>query len=157
MLTQQITNYEEAYRVALVASELIENVCRYSTGGMASIDLEQGKNKSDIELRIRNLTKKENIEEFKKVFSIINSGSALDAYKAMMLRVVNSDDNSLSQLGLARIRYEGRSELDYEVESDIKPLMKGNISIDRNNKPLVLCIKSKMSIELKDNGEAHGV
>jgi anti-sigma regulatory factor (Ser/Thr protein kinase) len=56
MLTQKITNHDEAFRVALVASELMENVCRYSSGGTASIILEQGTNKSDIELRIRNIT-----------------------------------------------------------------------------------------------------
>jgi hypothetical protein len=157
MLTQKITNHDEAYRVAIVASELMENVCRYSTGGTASIVVEQGKNREDIVVSIKNITKNENIEGFKKIFAMISSGSALEAYKNMMLRIIDNKDNTISQLGLARIRYEGRSELSYEIESDIESLTEGKTILNEDNRLLVLCVRSKMSIQPKDNGETHEV
>jgi hypothetical protein len=75
----------------------------------------------------------------------------------MMLRVVNSKEGTLSQLGLARIRYEGRSELTYEIESDVESLAEGKAMFDKNNRAFVLCVRSKMSIVPKDNGETHEV
>ncbi|MBN2531751.1 MAG: hypothetical protein JXB88_02605 [Spirochaetales bacterium] len=156
ILSRKITNYDEAYRVALVASELMENACRYSTIGGASIELEQGINETHIEFRIKNITKEENIKEFEKIFHIINTGSAGEAYKEMMLRVINRNDETISQLGLARIRYEGQSEISYEIESDLEPLLKGSERID-SQKQRILCVKSKMSIIPKKIGEAHGI
>lgn len=156
ILSQKITSYEEAYRVALVASELMENACRYSTMGGASIELEQEIDQTHIEFRIKNITKEENIKEFKKIFNLINKGSAGEAYKKMMMRIINSKDDTISQLGLARIRYEGRSEITYEIESDIEPLLKGSENID-NHKQLILCIKSKMTITPKEIGVTHGI
>jgi hypothetical protein len=156
MLSQKITSYDEAYRIALVASELMENACRYSTIGGAIIELEQGNNQASIEFRIKNITREKNVEEFKKILGFINSGSAGDAYKKMMMRVINNSDNTISQLGLARIRYEGKSELSYEVEPDIKPLLKGRESMN-NGEYLILCVKSKMFITPKEIGEPHDI
>jgi hypothetical protein len=157
ILSQKITSYEEAYRVALVASELMENACRYSTSGGACLELEQGiSNTTQLEFRIRNITKEENIKEFKKIFELINNGSAGEAYKKMMMRIINNDGSTVSQLGLARIRYEGRSEISYEIESDIKPLLLGRENM-YNHKQLILCVKSTMSITPKEIGENHGI
>ncbi|MBN2444424.1 MAG: hypothetical protein JXJ04_23880 [Spirochaetales bacterium] len=157
ILSKQITNHDEAYRVALVATELLENVCRYSTGGMASIILKQGEKKSEIELSIRNITNKENFNNFKKIFEIISEGSATEAYMKMMVRIVNAKDNKFSQLGLARIRYEGQSELAYEIDPDITSLMEGTEHFDNDNSSLVLCVKNKMSIIPKNQGETYGI
>lgn len=157
ILSQKLTTDDEAYRIALVASELLENACRYSTIGKASIELEQVNDKDQIECRIKNITKKENIEEFKKIFDLINSGSAAEAYKNMMLRIISRKDNKLSQLGLARIRYEGHSELTYEIESDLNQLVEGTVSSDNVNQNVILSIRSKMSITQKKNGESNGI
>ncbi|MBN2533321.1 MAG: hypothetical protein JXB88_10535 [Spirochaetales bacterium] len=156
ILSQKITSHEEAYRVALVASELMENACRYSTEEGINIELEQDMDNTHIELRIKNITHKENIKKFKKIFELINNGSAREAYKKMMIRVINSKDDAISQLGLARIRYEGHSEISYKIESDIKPLLKGRKNV-YNDKQLVLCIKSKISITPKGIGETDGI
>ena len=62
ILAQKVTNSEDAYRIAIVATELMENACRYSTMGGASIELEQEIDKTHIEFRIKNITKEENIK-----------------------------------------------------------------------------------------------
>jgi hypothetical protein len=154
ILSKKITNYDEAYRVAIVASELMENACRYSTMGEASIELVQDINKTDIEFRIKNITNEENIQEFIKIFDLAYTGPAVDAYKKMMMRVINSKDDSISQLGLARIRYEGRSKISYEIEKDIEQLAKVKGELDDRHQR-ILCIKSKMTVIPKEMGESN--
>lgn len=156
ILTRKVTNSEGAYRIAIVASELMENACRFSTAGEACIELEQDINKTHIEVRIKNITNEKSINEFIKIINLINSGTAGEAFKKMMIRVINNDDDTESQLGLARIRYEGRSEISYEIESNIKPLLKGNEQID-TNKHRILCVKSRMSVLPKEVRRIHGI
>jgi hypothetical protein len=156
ILSKKITSYDEAYRVAIVASELMENACKYSSTGGASIELEQKKNKTDIEFRIKNVTKEENIQKFIKIYNLVCSGPAEEVYKKMMIRVINSENNTVSQLGLARIRYEGCSDISYNVESDLKQLVKDSENLDKH-KFKILCVKSKMTITPKETGETHGI
>ena len=156
ILSKKITSHDEAYRVAIVASELMENACKYSTIGGASIELEQDKNKTDIEFRIKNITKEENILEFIKIYNLVYSGPAGEVYIKMLMRIMDSKNDAISQLGLARIRYEGCSEISYEIENDIEQLLKDRESIDNHNQR-ILCVKSKMTIIPKEIGESHGI
>ncbi|MBN2536333.1 MAG: hypothetical protein JXB88_25850 [Spirochaetales bacterium] len=154
-LSQKIADKKEAYRIAIIASELMENACKYSATGEAVIELEQ-KTDNKIEFSIKNITKKENIEEFKKILNMINKGPAKETYKNMMLRAINADNNKVKQLGLARVRYEGHSEITYETRDDIHALLENTKNTKMNNDLMVLNIKIKTFIIPGQKGEVNG-
>lgn len=156
MLSSKITDYTSAYRVGLVASELIENVCKYSAVGGASLEMEQNNNNPEFFLRLRNVTDQKAIGQLKEVHEMIYKGSAKKVYKKMMLRSLHRDISK--QLGLARIRYEGQAEISFIVESDIRHLIDPyDLPKAQDKELVVLCVQIKTILSpQKQKGETDG-
>ncbi len=117
ILSTGIVDLDDAKKVATASSELVENVVKYSAAGGAVIDVKKDPEKGKISLTIKNIASLTNIETFESIYKTIIDGDPKEVYKKMMLRSFNDPEHS--QLGLARIRYECRGDIFYEISDDI--------------------------------------
>lgn len=153
LLAKKVTDQTQAYRISMTVTELLENVCKFSATGGVAIEIDQNEEKSQIALSVKNIAKMENIDQFKYIFSLINKGSPREAYRNMMLRSLKFKNVSIRQLGLARIRYEGNSNLSYKIEKDISKLLNRSKNETMDKKDLkTLNIKILFPISSTEGG-----
>ena len=147
LLSNKVTDETQAYRISMTIAELMENVCKFSAVGGAAIEIEHLEEKSQITVSVKNITRLENIEQFKYIFSLVNKGTAREAYRNMMLRSIKFKDVSIRQLGLARIRYEGNSNISYKTEKEISKLLNNSANkIKDSDKLKTLNVKLQFPI-----------
>jgi len=146
MLSGKLFGLEVEKKVSTATSELIENIVKYSTGSVAKLAIKCQHSDPTIVLVASNVVSSHLLVKFESIFSEVNKGEAKEAYKEMMLRSLC--DTQLSQLGLARIRYECHGIISYDVSESydvsdfadvsFKP---EQISNDSNNKLLSISVK----------------
>ncbi len=121
ILSSGIVIPEDAEKVAMATSELVENLVKYSTIGGSAIFLEKDYGADKITLMTKNIADTEKLEMFVSVFDEIKEGDPQEIFKKMMLRSLTDPDTS--QLGLARIRCECCAEVSYELSDDLEQVI----------------------------------
>lgn len=104
-----------AQRVSMIAGELLENAVKYSNGGesMARITIEnEGRT---IQVQVSNTADPEHIEILHQEFATMKDLSPQEGY-LQKLKEASSRSDGQSQVGLARVRHEGQTELVLLVE-----------------------------------------
>src|SRR5690349_1481675 len=99
-------------RVGLIVHELIENAVRY--GDEQELEVRLERSQDDVVIRVINTTSDERAESLRKVFEELAKLPPADAY-TRALQHASSLPASQSGLGLPRIRYEGRVELELDT------------------------------------------
>lgn len=109
-------NRELASRVAMAAAELVENAVKYTTSSKVLFRLiarlENGV--AIIRLETENEARPELIETVERIVADVGEGDGMDAYLRCM-RAIPEKSAATSQLGLARIRFEGRMTLEAQI------------------------------------------
>jgi hypothetical protein len=104
-----------AQRIALIISELLENAIKYSSGRQAMTRIAVEDNGNQVKAQVTNTAGEENIAELKKTFEDISKHPPQEAYLKRLERAATRTDEK-SQVGLARVRFEGRADLRLNVE-----------------------------------------
>jgi hypothetical protein len=114
-LSIAISNQKQADQIAMSVSELVENAVKYSddTETYLKINL-LAHDHNRIEVIVKNHAKQDQAESLVKFVNEINSLPPLESYMDRMRKSVELD---ISQLGLARIRYEAGAELKAQYEN----------------------------------------
>ena len=117
-----LNSIENADKISLASSELVENAIKYSSRDDIPIrfKLTIGKAGSEVRLRmeVQNHSTDENIEIIKVEFDKIMKNSPYEAYLKKVEEIAARDDGK-TMLGLARIRYETGCELNIKIENTI--------------------------------------
>ncbi|MGE5708360.1 MAG: hypothetical protein ACM3YO_08505 [Bacteroidota bacterium] len=108
-----LDNTEIAYRISMAAHELLENAVKYSTEGTESVHCSFGIEPDHIWLLVENDASADHIQTLLDEFASINEGDPLQVYISKMERALTSEK---SQLGFARIRWEGQADLSLETQ-----------------------------------------
>ena len=105
----------DAYRVAMTAHELIENLVKYSsdTKSLVEVDVRQQGDQSVVSVRTKNRAAPEQVEELRR--SLERVSQAPDPVAVYDELVRTSPERQGSGLGFARIRAEAEMNLDYSV------------------------------------------
>lgn len=116
-------NSEIIEALRMVSTELVENAVKYGepVPGMAGIEYELIVDEKIISIRVDNgVVNDSNIDQVKKSIDKIRScKDRFKLYTDRLSELMESPKLGESQLGLYRIAYEGRCELDYKFEEDI--------------------------------------
>lgn len=106
---------EFSERVGVTVHELLENAVKYSANpdGLVhcSVDLRDGR----LAVQVDNMARPEHIDCLRREYDTVSSGNPLEVY---IEKMASDIDGGSSQLGLARIRYEGEAELLLSIEND---------------------------------------
>jgi hypothetical protein len=123
MLSRSGLGDDEAYALSMVAQELLENAVKYGASGAEVIRLLVRVADEDVTVEVRSQVDGDarSLEAFGGVVGRLRA--APDPYEAYVerLRLVaaGADAGGASELGLARIAYEGRCALDFRVDEGI--------------------------------------
>jgi hypothetical protein len=94
-----------ADKIAMAASELLENAVKYAVGEETRVKVGLSTQNGDVDISVSNKASPEAIAGLKTVWDTVMSGDPLAAYVQMMRDAATRNDGK-SQLGLVRIRYE---------------------------------------------------
>jgi hypothetical protein len=117
-LAISIVDQTKADKIAMAASELLENAVKYASGEDTHISVNVSPKTEKISVRVTNIATPESIETLKNVYTKITKGNSLDAYVSQMKEAALRSDGK-SQLGLARIRYETGGDLKMEIDGNV--------------------------------------
>jgi len=105
-LTISISDQVKVDKIAVAASELLENSVKYASGEETGIGIKvYPSDDEEITVVVENSATPEAIELLKALFEKISQGNPLETYVNQMKEAALRKDG-MSQLGLARIRYE---------------------------------------------------
>jgi hypothetical protein len=111
---------DEAYALAMVAQELLENAVKYGAPGAGPVQLsiQVGPDEVTVEVKSRVGVDDAHLRRFDATIQWIRGfQDPFEAYVERMKRVfARSLANGESGLGLARIAYEGRCAIDFYVD-----------------------------------------
>jgi hypothetical protein len=114
-LAISITDHAKADKIAMAASELLENAVKYASRDDTHIVIKVAPNTEKMSIAVENSATPEAIAVLREVYQKITTGDPLQMYIAQMKEAaVRSDGKSC--LGLARIRYETGGHLWLDVE-----------------------------------------
>lgn len=99
-------------RVSMAAHELLENAVKYSSSKESPVECTLDFDEREIRVSVSNDAKPEQLAELQAQFAEIKEGDPLTVYLTKMQASLGSDK---SQLGLARIQYEGEARLELTV------------------------------------------
>jgi hypothetical protein len=116
-LAISIVDQAKADKIAMAASELLENAVKYASGEDTHISVNVSPKTEKISVRVTNQANPSSVETLKQIYAKINKGNALDSYVAQMKEAALRSDGK-SMLGLARIRYETGGELSLKIEGN---------------------------------------
>ncbi|NOY09343.1 MAG: hypothetical protein GXP33_10945 [Spirochaetes bacterium] len=116
-LAISLTDLSKVDKIAMAASELLENAVKYSREERIKINIMVSKELKRVDVYVENKTSAESIEILKKEYEKIMEGTALEAYIKKM-REAGLRNDGKSQLGIARIRYETGGRLMLETEDN---------------------------------------
>jgi hypothetical protein len=105
-----------ADRVAMTAHELLENAVKYSETPDRPVTCALLLGEGTVGIRVSNHADKTHAETLTGQFAEVMDGDPLEVYLAKMQASLGSDH---SQLGLARIRYEGEARLALTIDHDL--------------------------------------
>lgn len=115
---QVLGDADATSRVAMAAHELMENVAKYSSGGEGSVEVElsQRDGQSYVQVSTRNRASPEQRETLQYLISELRRADDPIAYYDSV--IVKSLRSKGSGLGLARIRAEGKMDVDLSIDGD---------------------------------------
>lgn len=112
-----VSDQAKADRVAMAASELLENAVKYGTSDDTHCVVQAQADRGLIRASVTNQASAAGAEELRLVYQKIMTGSPLEAYITQMREAATRSDGK-SQLGLARIRYETNADLSLAITPD---------------------------------------
>jgi hypothetical protein len=123
MLTASGLTPDEAYQLAMVAQELLENAVKYGAfaiGEQIGLDLRVAPDDVTVEVKSRAGVDDANLRRFDQTIQWIRGfQDPFEAYVERLKHVAGEPYASgESGLGLTRIAYEGRCALDFYVDED---------------------------------------
>lgn len=114
---------EEAEALSMVAQELIENAVKYGGGGDEAIRLSLRVEEAGVTVEVRSRVPADGAHLATLGGAVARLRACPDPYQAWVERLQRaagrSDAVGGSELGLARIAYEGRCALDYRVDAGV--------------------------------------
>jgi hypothetical protein len=113
IILEQTNNQTIAKLISSAAAELMENAYKYSVtkGGMIAIEYDT--DTKNYILTETNIIDQEHLHNLKNILLLINKDDPVISYKKMMLR--SFENNTISQLGLAKIKYECNAAISYKT------------------------------------------
>lgn len=122
--TAVFADVDGCHAIAMVTGELLENALKYgdwAAGDRAMFRLRvNGKANDVVEVSVQNPLRAEDptASSLQKAIEQINSyPTAEGAYRARMLAIAQSEDDSPSRLGLVRIAFEGNCKLAARIDN----------------------------------------
>jgi hypothetical protein len=115
---QLLDDADATARVAMAAHELMENVAKYSSGGEGSVEVELSKRngQSYVQVSTKNRASAEQRETLRQLIGELSRAVDPIAYYDSV--IVKSLRSKGSGLGLARIRAEGKMDVQLSIEGD---------------------------------------
>lgn len=107
-----------ADKIAMAASELLENAVKYAEGEETRVRVSLSSNSSEVSISVSNKANKEAIDALRAIWGSVMTGDPLEAYLKMMREAATRSDGK-SQLGLVRIRYETGGAMSLKAEGDV--------------------------------------
>jgi hypothetical protein len=107
-----------ADKIAMAASELLENAVKYAIGEETRVRVGLCAKTGEVEISVSNRASPEAIAGLKAVWEVVAAGDPLEAYMRMMREAATRSDGK-SQLGLARIRYETGGTMSLKTDADL--------------------------------------
>ncbi len=123
-LAISIEDKVKADKIAMAASELLENAVKYASSDTTDIYVNVDPHDEKIIVEVSNIASDNKIKELRVVFDKLKESNTLEAYVSMM-KVAALRQDGKSQLGLARIQYETAGELKLDIDGN-----KVTLSID---------------------------
>jgi hypothetical protein len=106
-----------AERASVVVQETLENAVKYSTEGENSeLELMIESRGSEIEFSVSSLPDPTHLGDLRDELSSLVTQTPEEAYVAAFIRAASAPE-SVSRIGLARIRHEGRAEITLKEEA----------------------------------------
>ncbi len=123
MLSRSGLGEDEAYSLSMVAQELLENAVKYGAAGADVIRLRVSVEGADVTVEVQSRVDEDGPELSIFGGAVERLRRAADPYRAYVERLqaaaARPDAGGTSELGLARIAYEGRCALDFHVDAGI--------------------------------------
>uniref|UniRef100_A0A7C3EDQ6 Histidine kinase/HSP90-like ATPase domain-containing protein n=1 Tax=Gracilinema caldarium TaxID=215591 RepID=A0A7C3EDQ6_9SPIR len=107
-----------ADKIAMAASELLENAVKYAQGEETLVKLQLLPETESIMVSVTNRANLEAIKGLQEIWEKVMQGDPLQAYITQMQLAATRTD-SKSQLGLVRIRYETGADMKLDVQGDM--------------------------------------
>ncbi|MBN2545853.1 MAG: hypothetical protein JXB50_08655 [Spirochaetes bacterium] len=140
-------NFDATKLFAAAASELMENAYKYSYTKNGIIEIDYKPEIKKFIIKEINIAETSKIKTLKSILNTIHKNDPEEAYKNMMLRAFQN--HKISQLGLAKIRYECNADIKLNTigritkkyRSYIGPnTLLGNIKLDENKKIIKITV-----------------
>ncbi len=112
-----IPNDSKADQIAMAISELLENAVKYSDGEEIHISMHIDGQAKKVFLSVSNQGNPETVASLRTFFERVHSGPPLETFLELMKEATTRSDG-LSQLGLARIRYEVGGEMELHADDN---------------------------------------
>jgi hypothetical protein len=106
-----------ADKIAMAVSELLENAVKYATGEETGIGVWLNQEDESISVSVTNKASPESIAVLKANWDSVMDGDPLQVYIKKMQEAATRND-SKSQLGLVRIRYETGANMSLDIKGD---------------------------------------
>jgi hypothetical protein len=116
-LAISIVDQSKADKIAMAASELLENAVKYASRDDTHIVIKVSPATEQIKILVVNTAKQESINTLLSIYEKISEGDPLQVYVTQMKEAAVRSDGK-SHLGLARIRYETGGDLNVTVEKN---------------------------------------
>ena len=113
-LAISIVDQAKADKIAMAASELLENAVKYASHDDTHIVIKVAPGTEKISIAVENSATPASIATLKEVHAKISDGDPLQVYVAQMKEAAVRQDGK-SHLGLARIRYETGGNLQLTI------------------------------------------
>ena len=119
LCTPHLTDPDQLSRVLLAAHELLENIVKYSSDGVAEFHftLEAGENGPLVRLRTKNRTHPERMADARRRLDALAAAGDPVLHYDELIRA-SAGQRDVSGLGLARIPAESEMRLRYATEQD---------------------------------------
>ncbi|MEJ2663941.1 MAG: ATP-binding protein [Spirochaetia bacterium] len=116
-LAISIVDQSKADKIAMAASELLENAVKYASRDDTHIVIKVSPATEQIKILVVNTAKEESIQTLLSIYKKISDGDPLQVYVTQMKEAALRSDGK-SHLGLARIRYETGGDLNVAVNNN---------------------------------------
>jgi hypothetical protein len=117
-LAVSFADASRADKIAMAASELLENAVKYAIGEETRVKVGLSAKDGEVDIAVSNRADPEAIAGLKSVWKTAMTGDPLAAYLQMMREAATRSDGK-SQLGLVRIRYETGGAMELRTEGDL--------------------------------------
>jgi hypothetical protein len=117
-LAISIADQPKADKIAMAASELLENAVKYASRDDTHIVIRVSPETEKISIDVENTADPQSINNLKAIYGKITQGDPLQVYVAQMKEAALRNDGK-SHLGLSRIRYETGGKLTLTINNNL--------------------------------------